>query len=488
MIDKHSYLYGGEDDKGRLAGGEVHIVTLPLPIKKGRVGNGEADYKCVPPLGRGLEKAKVDEEDQGGEDEMGAGQVEGHEVEGEVPAPRKGHTAISVGKRMYVYGGRDENGLAIVEKLKGRVWVFDTESLRWSALDPVEGANYAVPEGRWGHGCASSEQPQPKSPSKTDTATQGLGEKISKGIEGVAENIATLVKGKAAEVVTEPRGTLVVHGGVDAEHKSLNDTWSFDIAERRWTRLLDPPTGGGPHLASGRLAISGERLFLVAHPDPTGGGEVHSLYLTLPAHQQDTSTEPHGPQDPDETGTLKVTKTPEQRIQDQMIAQGTQDPSPTWHSQTFPANPLTPGPLPRQGAALLPLHYSNGRQYLLYAFGAHMHNPSRPSPPGAAEQYRSSIYAYQPPSSTTSPAGVKDAVRARAGADSGEGSWGEVVVQANAEVGGDGDGGKAHPGPRGWFGSAAIESADGVGAVLWGGKNAKGEVEGDGWVVSVEAA
>ena len=494
MINKHAYLYGGEDDKGKLVGSEVHIVTLPLPINKGRVDNGEADYKCVPPLGEELEKDKIGEKDQDGEDEIGPGQVEGRDFEGEVPACRKWHTAVSVGRRMYIYGGKDEKGYTIREKIRGRVWVFDSETLRWSAVDPVEDEEQMVPEWRWGHGCASSEQPSPK----TDTEAQGLGEKISKEMAGVAGKIASLVKGKSDEKMIQPHGTLIICGGVNADNERLKDTWCFDIAERRWARLPDPPPSGGPDLAIGRLAVSGGRVFLVAHPDPTGGGEVHSLQLNLPIHQQhgsiktdDGSNRPvtaEGQQDPNKTSILRVAATPEQRISQQMKTQASKDLPPTWQSHTFPANPLTPGPLPRQGAAFLPIRYGNGRQYLLYAFGAHVLNPSKSPPPGAAGQYHSTIYAYQPSSAAISAAGVKDATRSTMGADSGEGSWAEVVVQANEEVGGDGEGGKAHPGPRGWFASAAIEGADGVGAVIWGGKNGKGGVEGDGWIISIEGA
>lgn len=54
--------------------------------------------------------------------------------------------------------------------------------------------------------------------------------------------------------------------------------------------------------------------------------------------------------------------------------------------------------------------------------------------------------------------------------------------------------GKAHPGPRGWVGATVVRTpVVGVGVgegparvVLWGGVNAKGEREGDGWVVELK--
>ena len=505
MIDRHAYLYGGEEDNGTLAGGEVHIVTLPLPIKRGRSDNGEADYKCVPALGESLDKAHVKDEDQGGEDELGAGQVEGHFMEQEVPVPRKWHSAVSVGRKMYVYGGKGVDDTAIAENTIGRIWIFDTESLTWSVLDPVEGTEETAPEGRWGHGCASSDQPPPMPMPTTRSEAPGLGSRIGQTIGDVTESIATLVTGKADETITRPHGSIVIYGGVDSNDKYLNDAWCFDIARRRWTRLPDPPSMGPSQLASGRLAITDSQVFLIAHPDPTRGGDINSLQLDLPLHdhphpyQNSNMPELQGQQDPDESETLQVTATPEQRIQQQLSVQ--KSPPRKWEAHAFPTDPVIPGPSPRHGAALLPIKYRNGRQYLLYAFGAHIPHDSSstskadpPSAPdsGAAEQYYSTMYTYQLPSPASSmsvsPAKIKDAIRSKAGADTGERSWAEAIVAANEEVGDDGQSGKAHPGPRGWFASAAIEGAnnDGACAVLWGGRNAKGGVEGDGWIVSVD--
>ena len=338
MINGHAYIYGGEDDKGTLVGGEVHIVTLPLPIKRGRVDNGEADYKCVPALGEKLEKAWVEEEDQGGEDELGAGQVEGHSVEQEVPAPRKWHSAVSVGRRMYVYGGRGIDDTAMSEKSAGRIWVFDTESLAWSVLDPFDEDEETVPEARWGHGCASSDQPPPKPATKS--ATQGSGGMIGQTIGNVAGSIATLVTGKTDETATKPHGSIVIYGGTNINNKYLNDAWCFDIAGRRWTRLPDPPRSGLSQLATGNLAISESQVFLIAPSHAIKGVDMHSLRLELPLHghahplQKNNNLDLHGPQDPEKNETLQVTATPEQRIQQQLSVQNT--PALKWKPTLFP--------------------------------------------------------------------------------------------------------------------------------------------------------
>ena len=59
--------------------------------------------------------------------------------------------------------------------------------------------------------------------------------------------------------------------------------------------------------------------------------------------------------------------------------------------------------------------------------------------------------------------------------------------------------GKAHPGPRAWMAADTLDGTaswggvgkgevgleQGRGVVVWGGRNARGEVEGDGWVVRI---
>ncbi|KAL8875138.1 MAG: hypothetical protein Q9198_006461 [Flavoplaca austrocitrina] len=82
------------------------------------------------------------------------------------------------------------------------------------------------------------------------------------------------------------------------------------------------------------------------------------------------------------------------------------------------------------------------------------------------------------------PAGVKDKTRSMMGISTGEGTWAEVKVVPNEDgSGGLETEGKSHPGPRGWFASCVLgKDFDGSGVVLWGGINAKGETEGEGWM------
>ena len=48
LVDGQSFIFGGEDEDGKLAGDEVHIVSLPL---KSAGNEGKPDYSG-PPLSR----------------------------------------------------------------------------------------------------------------------------------------------------------------------------------------------------------------------------------------------------------------------------------------------------------------------------------------------------------------------------------------------------------------------------------------------------
>jgi len=159
-----------------------------------------------------------------------------------------------------------------------------------------------------------------------------------------------------------------------------------------------------------------------------------------------------------------------------------------WETIELPTNPLTPGPKPREGGTLLPVDTGYGRQYLVYIFGCRqaLNEPSEKE----AEQatFYSDMWTLQVPSKSAKPltwtdlkpAVVKDAIREKLGYDSGSYSWSEVDVQPTEELIHEG---KVHPGPRAFFG--ADVTADGKSVVLWGGLNAKGENESDGWLINL---
>lgn len=262
---------------------------------------------------------------------------------------------------------------------------------------------------------------------------------------------------------------LVLHGGFDKAGEPLKDTWHFSYANKTWTRLPDAPQ------ANTNTSFANGILWLLALTPETNGlyGHIHALPIS--------------------TATTSSNAT-------------------TWNTRSFPTNPLTPAPAPRIAGGLLPVSTGHGRHFLLQFFGVsppsqkieslHVATPSEST--STEEQIESNhseptqypdLWTLQLPSTTPGrkaswsetlrPAALKDSIRSAFKADTGTNAWAEVDVQPPAlETLGDGQAGKVHPGPRAWFGSDVLK--DGKTVMIWGGVNAKGEREGDGWLVGLE--
>ncbi|KAK4695074.1 hypothetical protein P7C71_g2605, partial [Lecanoromycetidae sp. Uapishka_2] len=417
VVSGQAYIFGGELEPGKLAGDEVHIVSLPLK----KAGNeGKPDYKVVPSLGEG--------------------------EDGKVPGPRTGHTTYAIGERMYLFGGRGKNNEPIQEM--GRVWLFDTNTLGWSYIDPASDAS--TPPGRYLHGGAASEHPLPNSNASNKAS---YGQQITSAVSKLPSLI-----GKGA-TPQEPHGSLVVCGGLAESGESLNDTWIFNIISKTWTQLPSTPSTS-PWPPS--LALTHNRLYLISSSSDLGS-EIHYLPFT-----KETYSDARG------EGDIGLTNS-----------------EATWSTLPFPTNPLTPGPRPRKGAGLIPVTTGNGREYLLYFFGEKASPLTSPSsdPATTSEKddagpvFWSDIYSYQVPAVPMTAAGIKDATRSTMGIATGEDTWAEVKIVTVTE--GETEG-KSHPGPRGWFASAPVgREIEGGGVLVWGGVNGKEETEGDGWIINV---
>ena len=431
VVYGQAYIFGGEEEPGKLAGDEVHIVSLPL---KKAANERKPDYKVVPSLGEG--------------------------GDGTVPGRRAGHSAVALGGRIYMFGGRGEEQKALEEK--GRVWVFDTKTLGWSYVDPVEGE---VPAGRYRHGAAATEHPLP---STNKSSEAGYGEQIKSAIG----NLPSLVGKGSSTSPQEPHGSLIISGGQRNPEAVYDDVWMFNIANRTWSRLPQHPITSGKLAPAPSFALTPKGLYMVSSSSDVSdlGGDIHYLLLTKDSY--------YNTQDKSKT-SLKSAE-------------------PKWTTTHFPANPLTPGPLLRQGAGLIPITTGNGREYLLYFLGEKFLPPKSNSTaseatdaeqPIAPEQansptFFSDTWSYQVLPASPSAASIKDATRSAMGISTGEGTWAEVKIETVVE--GETEG-KSHPGPRGWFASCPIgKEIDGAGLLIWGGVNGKGEVEGDGWVVTVK--
>ena len=413
VIGGRAYIFGGKTEKGQLAGNEVHIVTLPLKTRT----DGEPDYKCVPAL-----------------------REEGNE--GEVPGSRSGHSACAIGERIYVYGGQGSGVDALDEK--GRVWVFDTNSLHWSYINPKPHDTYPSP--RYHAGSVASEHPLPAG---SDGRLKAIGAQIQ---ETISKTVPSLVKKPSPPA--DPHGTIFISNGLSSTGSdTLTDVWAFTVASQTWTEL---PTTPAKLFSPPSLTLAQGRLYLI-----TSSSEIESEIHHLPIpksllHESDSKVEGS------ETESLS-----------------------SWDTVPFPTNPIAPGPRRRKGAGLLPISTGNGRSYLLYFLGEKASTSSEPaSQETTTPTFWSDAFSYQPPASAPSPAGVKDSTRSTLGVSTGEGTWAEVKVIANEEGRGKlEEEGKSHPGPRGWFGNDVIDGAD---VVLWGGIDGRGETEGDGWIISVK--
>ncbi|KAI0836519.1 hypothetical protein F5Y06DRAFT_273670 [Hypoxylon sp. FL0890] len=235
-------------------------------------------------------------------------------------------------------------------------------------------------------------------------------------------------------------GNLILLGGRGSNAETLTDVWHFDRFTKTWNQLPHAPA------VITSAAIAGDTLYGISSSD-TLSSEVHHLGVKLYAEKP-----------------------------------------PTWQTISFPTNPLVPGPRPRSNGGLVPVTTGYGRHYLLYFFGDRQGEGEN----GDILQW-SDLWTFQLPSSdlevkaTTSmkevikPAKIKDQIRTKLGADTGRSSWAEVEVQPPGDL--QLHEGKVHPGPRSSFGYDV--TPDGRSVVFWGGSNAAGEPEGDGWIIGL---
>ena len=264
-------------------------------------------------------------------------------------------------------------------------------------------------------------------------------------------------KPRSGAQLFEYKNRLVLYGGTDSTGAPLKDVWHFDYPNKAWSQLPDAP------LSTSNAAFSDGVLYAISGTDNMGG-DLHFLLLMAKSEEE-----------------------------------------PTWHAVPYPTNPLTPGPLPRSEAGLIPVSTGFGRQYLLYMFGSRAStgdgtieatetSEAVGGSKTATPQYWSDMWTYQLPSSdpeakpTTNiyeaikPAKIKDKIRGALGYDDGKHSWAEVEVLPPTDL--TETEGKVHPGPRGSFAHDVMR--DGRSIVIWGGVNPKGEREGDGWIIKLE--
>lgn len=235
--------------------------------------------------------------------------------------------------------------------------------------------------------------------------------------------------------VHEKQEFLVLVGGSTASGPSP-EAWLYDFDAVAWTRLPSCPA------TPSSSALVQDTLYSLSN-DSELGGSVH--YLNLGANATERSK-------PDAL---------------------------TWDTFEFPTNPLVKGPKSRTAGALVPVSTGYGRYYLAYMFGQTAVNDKE----NEQHPFQSDIWTLQLPSHGFTGANIKDVIRDKlpGSMESGAFSWAEVEIQPTEQAESTG---KVHPGPRGFFGASPSQSGKEV--VFWGGLNAKGEKEGDGWFLKLQ--
>lgn len=234
--------------------------------------------------------------------------------------------------------------------------------------------------------------------------------------------------------VNEKQDFLVLHGGQVASGKT-GDTWLYDFNAVAWTQLPDCP------VAPQSSAFVDDTIYSISSESEISGS-IHMLRL--------------GPSPTEWAGPNAL----------------------QWDKVDFPSSPLVPGPGSRVGGALIPISTGYGRLYLVYLLGrSESHGKESKEHP-----FYSDTWSLQIPSHGFNPAAVKDLIRDKlpGPVESGTYRWAEVEIVPTEQIEHEG---KVHPGPRAFFGASSYQGMTGV--MFWGGLNAKGEQEADGWVLKI---
>lgn len=295
---------------------------------------------------------------------------------------------------------------------------------------------------------------------------------------------------------------IIIHGGLDASGNPIeedNCLWLYDTWTLQWSKLPSVTQLGKamPSRYGHSLFYDAAQDFLVLHgghttryikehppsfsilSDPHLPTETETWMYDFPSHSWTALPRaPSAPLSATYVDTTLITIAAGDKLSGtihhlRLLPNATEREKPgalKWRTVTYPTNPLTPGPRPRSDAVLVPLATGHGRYYLVYMLGR-----------DDAGAYCSDMWTLQLPSHGLTAASAKDKIRdAVMSHGSGAWSWAGVELVPTEQMV---PGGKVHPGPRARV--AADGCLGGKGVVLWGGENAKGEREGDGWVVGL---
>jgi len=474
VVAGNVYIFGGESASARKpVDNDMHVVALPA-------SSAPADYYTVKAKAAEKSKPAPPADAAGGETAAAAGiPAPTANMVGDVPAPRVGHATATIGRRIFLFGGRGGPDMTPLDE-GGRVWVFDTRIHLWSYLDPVVPAGAsrdtpAVPAPRSYHAAVATDKPNefnlaprhPKPVTRADTWKEwALGDSDEVGIpqRPIVGNVAA----RATDADEDGFGTFVIHGGCLADGLRAADVWAFDVHSRTWQRLPDAP--GAPR-GGAALALSRSRLYRYGGFNGAAeeGGQLDVLELAVDRFDDEFSA-----------GEVAVTA----RGGWQSLLQGREN---VGYKEIDPAEaPLTQGereaeawPGPRSVARLEVVTVGGGREYLVLLLGER-----EPPTPGTghevAGKFWDDIWAFQVPAQGGTTASLTDSVLSAMGRKSGEGRWARVELGAHDD---EDDASLDGPGARGWFASAPVGDLDESAVVIWGGLDGENKRLSDGWII-----
>ncbi|KAK8233505.1 hypothetical protein HDK77DRAFT_444258 [Phyllosticta capitalensis] len=314
---------------------------------------------------------------------------------------------------------------------------------------------------------------------------------------------------------------IIIWGGRDERGNSLAgeapQLWTFDTTTLRWSRIPVPDGPRDSQFHHGAALWRGDQLVVYGgFSKPADAADLRTLpsLSTIDintggwqSHADQTLSPITPPSAISVVGDKVYTVGGGDRFQspvhvyDLASTANNGIASATWTTIQVPANPLVESPsTPRSGAGLLPISTGLGRHYLLYLFGQAASNTDTTSPslaqPSASPSSEhvdstsfanpdppnsSLLHTFQLPSNNASLAAAKDGARDAVGLDSGAAAWSDVEIVLPSEE--HAHQGKAHPGPRANFACANVDDKT---VIVWGGVDARGVVEGDGWIIKIE--
>ncbi|KAL9084027.1 MAG: hypothetical protein Q9159_005449 [Coniocarpon cinnabarinum] len=531
-INNNLYIYGGIVGSSKLAGPEVHILNLSPDSQPLSPGAGHTSYKTVPPL-------------------FAAGQ------DGPVPSARSGHTAVSLpdGQNRGVIalfgGSTDAEHNAPLDE-QGRVWLFDSETLHWKHLDPAADSTER-PSARSLHSAASAPGSSLIIHGGKDAAGASLTDTWRfDRVHQVWSRLPSLPipepdsKDQAPFASSSPPALAVVHGhlyALTAEPHSLSMAlYSLDLnaATRIQEQESDAPTDfssaawnvysipTNPLTPSPSLKFSGAAFL----PISTGLGRTYLLHMMGAQISHPSSSSSNQSHEPTYSSTIHALQLPS-HASPAAAKDAARDIVPRanshrleWHAvevvakEEGPTKPTWLDTLEEQqqnvrstvtSAANAAGEWIKGRARAVSSAARDLHvagaeEPEEPATkPSVTKENQTAGVVMEDKETAAATSGMTDLSLESTPPKAGGTSTKDDLplssqIPHRIAPGADGNdmqgnvSGKAHPGPRAWFGCSSLgePKVGTVGSgekptrvVMWGGVNAKGEIEGDGWVVTL---